>query len=183
MRNPTPTQQELILHPDRMAIVGEVAFGKALTAAQLHERLPGLATATLYRHLAILTETGILAVSETHQKRGAIEKTYALGVNPLFSAREVGTVPLRLMTVASAAAGMLVRLFARYTEHQSPAGSKVVPMCRFYIVYATDAEYRDLTKGINRLVLDAAKAGARSRRRRRRRVLCVAAVPESEWTS
>jgi DNA-binding transcriptional ArsR family regulator len=166
-----------------MAIVGEVAFGEALTAAQLHERLPGLPLATLYRHLAILTEAGILAVRETRQKRGATEKTYALGVNPLFPVREVASVPHRLMTVASAAAGMLVRLFARYTEHPSPASSKLAPMCRFYIVYTTDGEYRALTKGINRLVLDAREAGARSRRHRRRRVLCVAAVPESEWKS
>ena len=176
---PTAGQQEVILHPDRMSIVAELALGDRLTAAQVRERLPEMPLATLYRHLAVLTEAEVLAVHDTRQKRGATERTYALAVNLAFPLHQV-TSSGRLMLVVSAAAALLIRLFSRYVQRSPSARGKADPMLRFYLVVATDAEYRRLTQELARLLHGAAEAGARSKRGRRR-VFCVAAVPESEW--
>lgn len=181
LKNPTLKQQGALLHPQRIRIVGEFLFSTGLTAAALRERLPELSQATLYRHLAALTDAGILAVRETRQKRGGTERTYILAINPALDMREVAAVPQRLLYIVSTAAAVLLRVFSHYVTHGHISKRKVDPMLRFYWLYATDDEYRTLAGEIHRLLYDAAKAGSKPSKGRRSRVFFLAAVPESEW--
>jgi DNA-binding transcriptional ArsR family regulator len=73
--NETPA--EVLLHPVRLRIV--LAFGAdQLTTAELAERLPGIAQATLYRQVATLVAAGMLEVLGERRIRGGVERTYAL---------------------------------------------------------------------------------------------------------
>jgi hypothetical protein len=176
----TPEQTEVILHPDRMRIVGEFIFGDALTAHALHERLPELATATLYRHLALLTESGVLAVRDTHARRGATEKTYALAVSLQLSPDEIAKRPGRFMPLVISAAAALLRVFSRYLERTNLSKRKVDPRLRFYAIEASDEEYRSISNQIDRMLSDAAKHPGLPSKTRRRRMFFLAAVPEFE---
>ena len=71
---------ELVLHPVRLRIVQAFLGTPSLTTAQLRERLPDVATATLYRQVATLVEGGVLEVVDERQVRGATERTYSLRV-------------------------------------------------------------------------------------------------------
>ena len=68
---------ELIGHPVRLRIVHAMR-GRILTTAQLHERLPDVSKAMLYRHIELLAEGGILEVAEERRVRGAVERHYRL---------------------------------------------------------------------------------------------------------
>ena len=68
---------ELIGHPVRLRIVHALR-GRTLTTAQLHERLPDVSKAMIYRHVDLLAEGGILDVAEERRVRGAVERHYRL---------------------------------------------------------------------------------------------------------
>ncbi|MFN8668349.1 MAG: helix-turn-helix domain-containing protein [Gemmatimonadaceae bacterium] len=69
---------DLLIHPARIRIVYALAGSRALTSAQLQERIPQVPKATLYRHIAVLTQHGVLEVVGERRVRGAVERTYRL---------------------------------------------------------------------------------------------------------
>ena len=46
------------------------------TTAQLRERLPDIAPATMYRHIATLADAGVLEVDSEKRVRGTVERSY-----------------------------------------------------------------------------------------------------------
>ena len=69
---------ELLIHPARLRLVYALSGGRALTSAELQARLPSVPKATLYRHIALLTDHGVLEVVGERRVRGAVERTYRL---------------------------------------------------------------------------------------------------------
>lgn len=71
---------DLLLHPVRLRIVQAFLGDRVLTTAELHDLLPDVPTASLYRHVATLAEAGLLAVVGERRVRGAAERSYRLEV-------------------------------------------------------------------------------------------------------
>jgi len=67
-----------LIHPVRLRIIYAFAGERALTATQLQEQLTDVPKATLYRHVAVLTDAGVLEVVDEQRVRGAMERTYRL---------------------------------------------------------------------------------------------------------
>jgi DNA-binding transcriptional ArsR family regulator len=88
MGKQTPSRAEVILHPQRLAIVRALGAAPA-TAQELLAALPELSQSSLYRHLALLHERGILQVVAERQLRGAVERTYGLARTAIVAADEV----------------------------------------------------------------------------------------------
>lgn len=86
---------DLLLHPVRFRIVQALLGERELTTAQLGEALPDIATTTLYRHVAMLVDAGVLRVVHERRVRGSVERTYRLTVE----AASVGTDDARTMSV------------------------------------------------------------------------------------
>ena len=51
---------------------------RALTTGELRSELPDVPPASLYRQVALLVDSGVLAVAAEHRVRGAVERTYML---------------------------------------------------------------------------------------------------------
>jgi DNA-binding transcriptional ArsR family regulator len=85
-RTPGRTRSpDLILHPVRMRVILALASGVPMAVAEIHERMPDVPLATLYRHLKGLREGGIVAVADMQpisstekRTRGAIEHRFVL---------------------------------------------------------------------------------------------------------
>src|ERR1700729_345968 len=71
---------DLLLHPVRLRIIKAFLGDRALTTAQLAAELDDVPAGSLYRHVALLTRAGLLHVVAEHRIRGAVERTYALGL-------------------------------------------------------------------------------------------------------
>lgn len=69
---------DLLLHPVRLRIVKAFLGDRALTTRQLAAELPDVPPASIYRHVARLTEAGVLHVVAERRVRGITERTYTL---------------------------------------------------------------------------------------------------------
>ncbi|MFD6279791.1 helix-turn-helix domain-containing protein [Streptomyces sp. NPDC060209] len=69
---------ELLLHPVRMRIVHAMHDGRTRTTTELCGLLPDVSKATVYRHVGLLAEGGLLAVEEERRVRGSVERCYRL---------------------------------------------------------------------------------------------------------
>ncbi|MFC7646807.1 helix-turn-helix domain-containing protein [Streptosporangium lutulentum] len=67
---------DLLLHPVRMRILQALFDADPMTTAQLRDRLPDIAPATMYRHIAVLTDAGVLEVVGEKRVRGTMERSY-----------------------------------------------------------------------------------------------------------
>jgi DNA-binding transcriptional ArsR family regulator len=61
-----------------LRIVNALSKGRILTTAELCARLIGVSQATVYRHVGMLVNGGILEVEGEQQVRGAVERRYRL---------------------------------------------------------------------------------------------------------
>ena len=69
---------DLLLHPVRLRIVQAFLGDRALTTTQLRSELPDVPAGSLYRHVAMLVNAGVLSVVSERRVRGAVERTYLL---------------------------------------------------------------------------------------------------------
>jgi DNA-binding transcriptional ArsR family regulator len=69
---------ELLGHPVRLRVVHALRGGRELTTGELGERITDVSKATLYRHVELLAEGGILEVAAERRVRGAVERRFRL---------------------------------------------------------------------------------------------------------
>jgi DNA-binding transcriptional ArsR family regulator len=69
---------ELLLHPVRLRIVHAMSGGRTLTTSQLCQRIADVHQATVYRHVGVLADAGILELVAEQRVRGFVERRYRL---------------------------------------------------------------------------------------------------------
>ena len=69
---------DLLLHPVRLRIVHAMSGGRTRTTSDLCARLPDVPKTTVYRHVGLLAEAGVLEVAGEHRVHGAVERHYRL---------------------------------------------------------------------------------------------------------
>lgn len=69
---------DLILHPVRLRILHAMSHGTTSTTSDLCARLPDISKATVYRHVAVLVDGGLLEVVDEQRVHGAVERHYRL---------------------------------------------------------------------------------------------------------
>lgn len=111
----TTRKSEVLLHPVRLRIVLAVADDE-VTTAEIATRLPDVPQATLYRHIARLSEAGILDVVDERQARGAVEKTYRVNATEVsIDADEAADMSVEdYFRAFTAFTGILLESFGRY---------------------------------------------------------------------
>ncbi|SOE16119.1 Helix-turn-helix domain-containing protein [Streptomyces sp. 2323.1] len=69
---------ELLLHPVRVRIVHAMSGGRTRTTSDLCASLPDVPKTSLYRHVSLLAEAGVLEVESERRVHGAVERSYRL---------------------------------------------------------------------------------------------------------
>ena len=69
---------DLLLHPVRLRIVHAMSGGRVRTTSDLCADLPGVPKTTVYRHVSLLAEAGVLEVEGEQRVHGAVERRYRL---------------------------------------------------------------------------------------------------------
>ncbi len=69
---------DLLLHPVRLRIVHAMSGGRVRTTSDLCADLPDVPKSTVYRHVGLLAEAGVLEVAGEQRVHGAVERRYRL---------------------------------------------------------------------------------------------------------
>ena len=146
---------ELLAHPVRLRIVHALQGGRLLTTNQLRDRIPEASKATVYRHVELLADGGILEVAGEQRVRGATERTYRL---------RQPTVPIDMNTIrsltpddhrkafAAAMAALLAEFNAYLTRgHADPAADMVG--YRQHAVWMSEEERDKLIEGMREAIV------------------------------
>ncbi|MDZ7685343.1 MAG: helix-turn-helix domain-containing protein [Gammaproteobacteria bacterium] len=143
--------EDLLLHPVRMRIVLSLA-GEQLTSKEIGSRLPDVSHATLYRHIRALADAGALQVIEERQRRGSVERTYALAIQEhmnldasFAAADEQAQLRYFLTFVVS-----LLQDFALYLRQPDGQGKEDFGF-HSIVVNLSDQEFAQLSRQLNAL--------------------------------
>lgn len=175
------TKAELLLHPVRMRIVKAFAGDRALTTTQLAAELDDLPAGSLYRHVALLTQAGILKVIDERRVRGAVERTYALRLDAgHFKPDEAATMTPdeHAQLFMSFIAGLIVdfdRCLAAGTPVFAPDGATYSASA----VWLSDDEYADFLQDVRALMQSRLANGPGEGRRRRMIYSAFLPAPET----
>lgn len=168
---------DLLLHPVRLRIVQALLDGRPSTTTQLRARLPDVAAATMYRHVAVLAEAGLLEVSEEKRVRGMLERTYRLVWDhaQLNEADRAAMTPDDHRRAFTAFTGSLLVDFDRYlaADPSDPAADGVT--YQQAELWLSDRELTDLLTELRTAI--TAKVGAEPARGRTRRRVSLIAMP------
>lgn len=69
---------ELLMNPVRIRILQYLFIHEQATAGEMIEFLKGISKASVYNHIKVLEENGILKVVKENRIRGTVEKTYSM---------------------------------------------------------------------------------------------------------
>ncbi|MFD9702092.1 helix-turn-helix domain-containing protein [Lentzea sp. NPDC059081] len=171
---------DLLLHPVRLRIVQALLDGHPSTTTQLRQRLPEIAPATMYRHVAVLAEAGVLEVLDEKRVRGIMERTYRLCWDraQLDGADRAAMTPEDHLRAFTAFTGSLLADFGQYVERDSadPAADGVT--YQRASLWLTDAEHQELLAELRASI--TARTGGSPGPGRTRRLVGLVAMPEGE---
>lgn len=139
-----PSKVDVILHPQRMAIIRALG-SRRRTPKELLAELPGLSQASLYRHLSTLERSGVVEVVEEHRQRGAVERTYALGSGAVVTAAELAQASRDdHFRFFASFAGSLMRQYGAYLERDEIDLERDGVGYREHVLQLSDAELRSM---------------------------------------
>jgi hypothetical protein len=171
---------DLLLHPVRLRIVQAFLGERALTTSQLAHELDDVPAGSLYRHVAMLTNAGVLQVVAERRVRGAVERTYMLRLH----AAQIQPDQIAAMSPEQHAqafmafvAGLLAD-FDRYLKAGKPDPARDRAGYRMAALWLTDSELDDLVRDLSG-ILQPRLANVPTKQRRRR-VIAGVMLPAPE---
>jgi len=173
---------DLLLHPVRMRILQALYDADPLTTGQLRDRLPDIAPATMYRHIAVLAEAGVLEVVEEKRVRGTVERSYRVRseeavVDPAARATMTRDDHRRSFTTFAAS---LMGDFDRYLAHDDADPHADGVVYRQAAVWLTEDEFAEMVEEIEKAVVS--RMGRAREDGRVRRVVSLVVVPDQPKT-
>jgi DNA-binding transcriptional ArsR family regulator len=177
-------KSELIIHPVRLRIIQAFGPGRRLTAHELFAAVPDVARASLYRHLNVLLQAGVLRVAEKRPVRGVYERVFALEPG----ASNVGPPDYPTNIGASEHLRFLTRFldlvrgdFERYLSRPGPTDLAADGVAYYQLpLYLSAEEFKSLVATL-RAVL-APLMAQQPAPGRERRLLSIIAMPAAEGT-
>ncbi|MEU8872472.1 helix-turn-helix domain-containing protein [Streptomyces javensis] len=169
----------LLLHPVRMRILQALVGADELTTAQLRERLPDVPAATMYRHIATLTQADILEVVHERQVRGTVERSYRVRQDKAVVDTDARTAMTKddhrqAFTVFT---GALMADFDRYLSRDDADPAREGVVYRQGAVWLTDEEFAELVEEIEAVVARRTQTAAGDGRTRH--IVSFVLVPDN----
>jgi DNA-binding transcriptional ArsR family regulator len=145
----------LLAHPVRLRIIHALRGGRVLTAGRLCERVGDASKATVYRHLELLTEAGVLEIAEERRVRGAVERHYRLRAERAgVDAAQVAEMTKDDHRVAFAAASAALQAeFGAYLDRQDSDPTADLVGYRQHAVWLSREEVETLIRAMRAAIL------------------------------
>ncbi|MFI5952247.1 helix-turn-helix domain-containing protein [Cryptosporangium sp. NPDC051539] len=159
---------ELLGHPARLRIVHALRGARALTTAELADRLPDVSKATVYRHVEALATAGVLEVADERRVRGAVERRFRLNraTASIDPGRLAAFSPDDHRRAFAIAMATLSAEFNGYLDREAADLSKDPVGYRQHALWLTPDELEALIEGLRAAIVPAlgnARSPARTR--------------------
>lgn len=163
------SKADLIVHPVRLRILQALTLEK-LTTQHIAERLSGVPKSSIYRHLKILLEGGMIDVAETRQVKAIEEKVYQLAQAPRLGPGDLADVtPDEHLRYFISFIATLLQEFAEYLDADSEVDFVADRVGYTQVTfYASAKEVDRFAKTINEALLPLMKNKRGGRRRLRK---------------
>ena len=138
------TRAEAILHPVRARII--VAFSdRSLTPRDVAGQMPEIPLGTVYRHINLLLDAGLIRVVAERKIHGVTERRFALVEQQAYVKREELTAE-DITGLIAALTGVVQSAFGRYVQHtpMPPADGAITLVAKSLLL--THEEYAALRK-------------------------------------
>lgn len=144
---------EVVMNPVRQRIFQYFLLHETGTVKELRKALPDVPSASLYRHINILTEYSILMVVGENRIRGTVESVYRLNKDALATEDAGGNaVQMSLLGICAS--------FARYFAGGHADPKKDMLLLTSCTLLLTDEEFSGFLSEINEIALKYMKAEA-----------------------
>lgn len=167
---------DLILHPVRFQIM-QTLVDSEMTTQEISENLPAVPTSSIYRHLRILLDAGLVQVADTNQVKGIEEKVYRLGGKPHISQEDMTQYSREeVKRYFGAYLSYLLGGFSNYvdtSETLDMEGERVG--YSDVIIYASPEEFTQLGESLNGLFESFAKN--KPQKGRQRQLISIISFP------
>jgi|GEM_PF-1310426 len=171
-----PSRAKVILHPVRARIIVELS-DCPLTPLEIASRMEDIPLGTVYRHINILLEAGMIEITRERRVNGTLERQFALVESQAFLTEEdrerlTGDDILGLVT---ALIGVVQGGFSRYVQHATlpPQPGEISFVAKS--LYLTQEEYQAFR---NELTVLLQKVGRTPSPEYRRRLIGFFMVPD-----
>ena len=175
---------DLIFHPIRLDIIAALSTQR-MTAKELAQLMPGVPLTTLYRHINLLVEGGLLEVVEEHPIRGTVERVYALAGPPSLRAEDLVGMTKKdyeqafAIYLSSLLSDAKKYLAVKPDDQEIDLFADGVEVTKLQLLLS-DEEFRKLDAQLIELIMSAAKNEPAPDRKRR--VLSLTIIPVEERT-
>jgi DNA-binding transcriptional ArsR family regulator len=174
-------KSDQILHPVRLQIL--LALGRnALTTQEIADRLPDVPKSSIYRHLKVLLDGGIIQVAATHPVKGIEEKVYTMPAPAHVGPDDLASVSadehLRYFTTYVTA---LLQQFAAYLA-STPAPDLLADRVGYSEthLYATDEEMDTFLRRLGELAAPLLQNPPGAGRRPRKLAIIMHPLPDAD---
>ncbi|HEX4220880.1 MAG TPA: helix-turn-helix domain-containing protein [Pseudonocardiaceae bacterium] len=145
---------DLLLHPVRLRIVHAMSGGRTRTTSDLCARLPDVPKTSVYRHVGLLAEGGVLEVVAEQRVHGAVERHYRLRADQT----RIGPDAAATMTLDDHRRGFtatLAALLAEFNAYLDRPGADPIADSIGYrqgILWLSEAELAELIKDLQQVL-------------------------------
>ena len=166
---------DLLLHPVRLRVVQALLGDRVLTTGELHAELNDVPAATLYRHVAVLADAGVLEVAAERRVRGSTERSYRLATEAAALGPEevAGMSREQHRRAFGTFVASLLADFDRWVDDDGPDGRRRPDLqrdgvgYRLLALWLDDDEFAGLVADLRRVLGERLEHGPRPGRRRR----------------
>lgn len=140
---------DILLNPIRMRIVKTIAHEETMTSAEICASIRDVPRATLYRHISVLIEAGVLDVVAENKIRGSLERTLALNIGNV-------TRYSTAQDEAQQALSFLINTYAkfeRYFNKQNVVRGENILFLNNTVMMMDDQEFKSFLSELQQLFL------------------------------
>lgn len=132
-----------IMNPVRQRVLQYLLLHESGTVSAIRLELSDVPPASLYRHINIMLEAGLITVAEERKIRGTVEKTYRLAAQP-----PDGTEPKDYPLLFQSGLLSLLASFQQYFQSEQPDPYKDMLTLTTSTLLLTDEEFMELLQKI-----------------------------------
>lgn len=138
-----------MLNPVRMRIIQILAVKRNMTATEICEILSDIPRTTLYRHIAILLDSNIIAVISEQKIRGSLERTLAINMENIVNQNKLENALQNVYV-------FLIKkymIFQKYFANEKPDTARDRVFFNNTILMATDEEFDHFLSDLKGLLI------------------------------